>query len=84
MRETVTITVNGNSVRVQSDMTVIAAIGISSISTRRSVRGMARGPVCGMGICQECRVRIDGEGHRLACQTLCRDGMRIDTDEGVV
>jgi succinate dehydrogenase/fumarate reductase-like Fe-S protein len=31
-----------------------------------------------MGICQECRVMIDGR-RRLACQTLCRDGMHVDT-----
>jgi succinate dehydrogenase/fumarate reductase-like Fe-S protein len=32
-----------------------------------------------MGVCHECRVMIDGQ-RVLACQTLCRDGMRIDTD----
>jgi succinate dehydrogenase/fumarate reductase-like Fe-S protein len=33
--------------------------------------------VCGMGICQECRVRVDGQV-RLACQTLCVQGMRVE------
>jgi succinate dehydrogenase/fumarate reductase-like Fe-S protein len=31
-----------------------------------------------MGICQECRVLIDGR-RRLACQTLCHDGMHVQT-----
>jgi succinate dehydrogenase/fumarate reductase-like Fe-S protein len=31
-----------------------------------------------MGVCQECRVSIDGQ-RRLACQTLCRDGMQVET-----
>jgi len=31
-----------------------------------------------MGICQECRVLIDGQ-RRLACQTLCVEGMAVQT-----
>jgi succinate dehydrogenase/fumarate reductase-like Fe-S protein len=34
--------------------------------------------LCGMGICQECRVTIDGL-RRLACQTQCRDGMQVQS-----
>ncbi|MDD0974146.1 (2Fe-2S)-binding protein [Pseudomonas sp. TNT2022 ID681] len=45
---------------------------------RTSVSGQRRAPLCGMGICQECRVNIDGR-RRLACQTLCRDGMHVET-----
>lgn len=53
--------------------------------TRWSVSGEPRAPFCGMGVCQECRVHIDGV-RRLACQTLVRDGMHIlrvhhETDE---
>ena len=47
-------------------------------TTRTSVSGQRRAPLCGMGICQECRVTIDGQ-RRLACQTLCRDGMQVET-----
>jgi len=45
---------------------------------RTSVSGQRRAPFCGMGICQECRVSIDGQ-RRLACQTLCQAGMRVET-----
>ncbi|HVL45744.1 MAG TPA: 2Fe-2S iron-sulfur cluster-binding protein, partial [Acidovorax sp.] len=38
-------------------------------------------PLCGMGVCHECRVRIQGR-IRLACQTACAEGMVIDTDAG--
>ncbi|MBM3785051.1 MAG: 2Fe-2S iron-sulfur cluster binding domain-containing protein [Acidobacteria bacterium] len=34
-------------------------------------------PLCGMGVCMACRVAIDGRPHQLACQTLCRQGMRV-------
>lgn len=47
--------------------------------TRRSVGGALRAPLCGMGVCQECRVTVNGRAHVLACQTLCRDGMQIET-----
>lgn len=45
---------------------------------RVSVRGEERAPLCGMGICHECRVTIDGR-RMLACQTVCEDGMDIRT-----
>jgi aerobic-type carbon monoxide dehydrogenase small subunit (CoxS/CutS family) len=37
-----------------------------------------RAPFCGMGVCQECRVLIDGR-RRLACQAVCAEGMRVET-----
>jgi succinate dehydrogenase/fumarate reductase-like Fe-S protein len=45
---------------------------------RTSVTGEARAPLCGMGVCQECRVFVNGR-RSLACQTLCQDGMAVDT-----
>jgi hypothetical protein len=56
----------------------VAAAGVTSY--RRSVRGETRGPLCGMGICYECRVAIDGQQHVLSCQTPCADGMRVITE----
>jgi aerobic-type carbon monoxide dehydrogenase small subunit (CoxS/CutS family) len=47
--------------------------------SRLSVTGQARTPFCGMGICGECRVLVDGEAGVLACLTPSRDGMRIRT-----
>jgi succinate dehydrogenase/fumarate reductase-like Fe-S protein len=32
-----------------------------------------------MGVCHECRVTVNGRAHVLACQTLCSDGMQIET-----
>ena len=48
---------------------------------RRSATGEARGPLCGMGICFECRVSVNGVAHVRSCQTLCEDGMDVRTDE---
>jgi len=47
---------------------------------RRSVSGELRGPLCGMGICMECRVTLNGHPHERSCQTLCAPGMEVVTD----
>jgi predicted molibdopterin-dependent oxidoreductase YjgC len=81
----VTLTVDGVAVTVGIGSTVIAAIAQAQAGaaiTRRSVTGMLRGPVCGMGVCQECRVSIDGRAHQLSCQTLCQPGMVVNTAAG--
>ena len=81
MPETVTVVVNGVVVMMPPGSMVSAAILKRGITTfRRSVTGEARGPLCGMGICFECRVTIDNEQHCRSCQTVCRDGMDVRTD----
>ena len=81
MPETVTLTVDGVSVSMPSGSLVAAAILKSGkYAVRRSVTGEPRGPLCGMGICFECRVTIDGEAHCRSCQTMCENGMDVRTD----
>jgi NADPH-dependent 2,4-dienoyl-CoA reductase/sulfur reductase-like enzyme len=46
---------------------------------RDTVKGAARGMFCGMGVCQDCLVTIDGVPNRRACMTLAKPGMTIDT-----
>ena len=82
MRETVTVVVNGEPVMIPVGSMVSAAILKTGITRfRRSTTNEPRGPLCGMGICFECRVTIDGEAHCRSCQTICRDGMDVRTDE---
>jgi len=81
MPETVTLVVNGVSVEMPAGSMVSAAILKTGIHAfRRSVTGGPRGPLCGMGICFECRVTIDGEQHCRSCQTVCRNGMDVQTE----
>ena len=42
--------------------------------------GTARGGFCGMGVCLECRVTVDGRPGTRACMTEVRDGMEVATD----
>jgi D-hydroxyproline dehydrogenase subunit gamma len=77
--------VNGTEVNVPAGATVAAAVfaayGDKPPRFRRSVSGEPRGPLCGMGICYECRVSIDGRPHARSCQILCTEGMDVKTDD---
>lgn len=78
MADTIRISVNGTPVEVPAGTSVAAAVMIAGESTfRRSVSGEPRGPVCGMGICFECRVTIDGVAHCRSCQVVCAEGMKV-------
>lgn len=73
------LSLDGRSLQVADGTTVAAALSLGGDGgSRTSVSGQRRAPFCGMGICQECRVTIDGQ-RRLACQTLCREGMQVET-----
>lgn len=45
--------------------------------SRSSVSGQQRAPLCGMGVCFECRVTVDGVAHQRACQIVVREGMEV-------
>lgn len=76
----VTIRVDGKDLDVEAGATVAAALWNAGRSRlRRSVNGEPRGVLCAMGICFECRVRIDGVDHRRACVEEVRDGMDVAT-----
>jgi len=73
------ITVNGKRERVALGTSVAAAVMMAGEPSRFSVTGEARGPLCGMGICMECRATVDGVEHRRTCQMVCIPGMEVAT-----
>jgi D-hydroxyproline dehydrogenase subunit gamma len=81
MPEDVTLFINKDQVRVPKGTTVAAAILTQGKSCRRSVHGSARGPLCGIGVCFECRATVNGRPHQRTCQLLCELGMQVKTDE---
>ena len=81
MPDTVTLRVNGNTVSVSAGATVAVAIAIAGSPCRTSITGEPRGPLCGMGICFECRVSINGQKHCRSCQTICEPGMDVKTND---
>jgi D-hydroxyproline dehydrogenase subunit gamma len=82
MSEQIQLRVNGQTISVAAGTVVAAAVAASGRSRfRRSVGGEARGPLCGMGICMECRVTINGHPYCRSCQITCEEAMEVRTDE---
>lgn len=82
MKSKLSIHINGQIHMVDPGLSVAAALAhCGQIGTRISVSGEIRAPFCGMGICQECRVTVNQQAHQLACQTMCSDGMSINTGD---
>jgi len=83
MTDVVELTVNGRAVRAARGTSVASALLDAGITQfRTSTSGEPRAPVCGMGICFECRVTIDGVEHVRACMTGVRPGMIVTTTSG--
>ena len=80
MSEQIAVSVNGTRVTVPAGSSVAVALMVAGASCRTSASGEPRGPLCGMGICYECRAEIDGVAHRRSCQVACTRGMEIRTD----
>lgn len=76
------ISVNGKKVSCQPGTSVAAALlNADVVYFRESVSGEGRSPLCGIGICFECRVTINGVTHQRSCVTLAEAGMEIETTE---
>ncbi len=75
----VTIVVDGAPRIVPGDVTVaVALLNAGVFAFRRDLSGAPRAPLCGMGSCFECRVRVDGVANVRSCLLPVRDGMHID------
>ena len=77
-----TLRVDGREVAASEGTTIAAAIGAAGThACRKSVSGEARGPLCAMGICFECRVTVNGVAHVRSCQVMAEAGMEVRTGE---
>jgi sarcosine oxidase subunit alpha len=77
---TIAVTLDGQTMRVREGVSLAAALLDAGVrSFRRSVSSESRAPLCGMGICHECRVTIDGVPHRRACLVPVAAGMDVRT-----
>jgi sarcosine oxidase subunit alpha len=80
MKKEIEVRVNGRPVVVPAGTTVaVAVILAGETAFRFSTTSQPRSPLCGMGICFECRVTIDHHPHQRACHRLCQPGMEITT-----
>ena len=75
----VTVRVNGKPVTLPGGAMLIAALLKVGAPCRVSESGERRTALCGMGICFECRARVDGVSHQRTCQIVCKEGMTVET-----
>lgn len=81
MLNQISLKVNGALVSVPRGATVAVAMAMAGQACRTSVAGEPRGPLCGMGICFECRVVINGKPYCRSCQILCERDMEVKSQE---
>ena len=66
----------------ESVAAALIADGRNDLSTRTTAAGDRRGLFCGMGVCFDCLVVIDGVPNTRACVTWVREGMVISRQDG--
>jgi predicted molibdopterin-dependent oxidoreductase YjgC len=49
---------------------------------RETPKGQQRGMYCGIGVCFDCVMTMEGERTARACVTPVREGLRIETRQG--
>ena len=77
---TIAFVVDGEQHRATAGSSVAAALLNAGIwRVRHAGDGAPRAPLCGMGICYECRVTIDGVAHQRACLVPVAAGMVVRT-----
>jgi NADPH-dependent 2,4-dienoyl-CoA reductase/sulfur reductase-like enzyme len=77
-----TFTFDGTPVEAREGESLGAALaraGIDSLGRRRD--GTPRAVFCGIGVCQECVVGVDGAPSRRACMEMAVDGMVVTSQD---
>lgn len=78
MTRPIVFSFEGRSIEAEPGWTIAAALAAAGEHRLRETRsGAARGPFCGMGVCQECLVTVDGLPNRRACMTKARQDMAV-------
>jgi D-hydroxyproline dehydrogenase subunit gamma len=80
----VTVELEGRPVQAhlgETVATVLLAEGHHAMRT--TVLGSPRGVFCGMGVCFDCLVVVDGLPNTRACMTFVVEGMRISRQAGL-
>ncbi len=84
MSEAVSFTFDNREIRARAGLSLAAAlteVGIRKF--REGPNGTSRGIFCGMGVCQDCLVEVDGIPNRRACMTKAEAGMAVCTQSAL-
>ncbi len=74
-----TFRLDGQPIDFVPGQTVGAALMAAGVAAWRTTRGdhRPRGLFCGIGVCYDCLVTVDGVPGQRACLVLAREGMRV-------
>jgi len=77
-------TFDGGPIAFTEGQTVGAALTAAGIRSWRTTRhaGRPRGLFCGIGICFDCLVTIDGSPNERACLAEAAEGMAVTSQQG--
>ena len=76
------IEVDGKTILACNGQTIAEALLANGVRTLRMTRKQAsRGVYCGMGICYECRMIVNGVPNVRTCMTPATPGCRISTQD---
>ncbi len=78
-KEKIDLVVNGEKVTAYKGETLLAALIASGYKglKKSPVENEIRGGLCGMGVCFECLVTVNGEKNIRSCMTQVETGMEI-------
>ncbi len=79
------IEVDGRKIVAYEGETVGSALVAAGLQTFRRTpkKDHPRGMYCGIGLCYECTMVINGVPNTRACQTLATPGCRVETQVGL-
>lgn len=80
MSDRINLTIDGAPLTATAGQSVGAALIDAGIRSWRTTRhgGRPRGLFCGIGICFDCLLTIDGRPNQRACLVTARDGMTLE------
>jgi predicted molibdopterin-dependent oxidoreductase YjgC len=79
----VSLTLDGRTVTAYEGETVAAVLLAEGYAaTRTTPGGSSRGVYCGIGVCFDCLVVVDGLPNTRACVTWVREGMDVSRQDG--
>ncbi len=82
MTHRLTLSLDGEPLTAAPGQSVGAALTDAGVRSWRSTRhgGRPRGLFCGIGVCFDCLLTIDGRPNQRACLATARDGMTLQSD----
>lgn len=75
--KSVTLYYEGRPVPSRPGISVAASLAEAGIAALRTAAEGDRGLFCGMGVCGECSMIIDGQTSQLSCMVMAAEGMQV-------